>query len=242
MQAWEKHQVDLYLLATDILDNYYYQPDGYKGQFYYGFNGDLGLLQSKGTYSDQIKLLDKLVSLGAVTYTIKTPLAGLAKEYFGKNALNAPRENLVIIKLNESGFNKAYKDLERFNPKQEKVALPGEYTVRLRKDDTRLYLEIDQTRESHLLKAFRHGLPPDRLFTYLVNVAPDTKVTRSMLGEARIYFLKRKLSEVVDKTLQPMARREFFPISRPDVLQIRKTKVIKPTVLDEILDELKAKH
>jgi len=240
MQAWEKHQVDLYLLATDILDDLYRQRQGYRSWFYYALKSHLNLLQSQATYSAQLKLLDQLAGLGALTYTIKTPRRGLAKEHFGKDALEAPEGSLVLLKINPQAFNKVYKELERYKPVHDKAVLPSEITIRLRKDNTKLYLEIDQTHESRLLKAFRYGLPPDRLFTYLVNVAPDAKVTRSMLEEAHIYFPNRKLSEVVDKTMQPVARREFFAISAPSVLQLRKVKIIKPTVLKEILDELRA--
>lgn len=235
MQAWEKHQVDLYLLATDILENYYYQPQGYKGQFYYAFNGGLGLLQSQGTYSDQIKLLDKLVGLDVLTYTIKTPPAGLAKEYFGKNALGAARENLVLLKIAPEAFNEVYKGLEQYRPAEQTPLTHSDLTVFLALDNTDLVMRASQQPGQYKVGKVRYGSVPYEVFSYLINKSPNVVVTRAMLEVDAHIKTTRKLNQIVTKALTPLARNIFVPDRNENSIRLVSPAIIPNSTLEAIV-------
>lgn len=235
MQSWEKHQVDLYLLATDILDNHYYQPQSYKGQFYYAFNGSLGLLQSRGTYSDQLKLLDQLVGLGALTYTIKTPPDGLAKEFFGKNALDAPRDALILLKINPEAFNKIYKGLEKYRPAELELLTQGDLTVFLVLDNTDLVIRANQRPGQYAVGSVRQGGIPQDIFSYLINKSPNVVVTRTMLETDAGIKTSRKLNQVVNKALMPLARNVFAPERYENSVKLVNPAVIADSTLEAII-------
>lgn len=235
MQPWKKHQADLYLLANDILENFYYQPHGYKGGFYYAFNGHLGLLQSQGAYSDQLKLLDQLAALDALTYMIKVPPASLAKEYLGKNALEAPAGRLIYLKINPEAFNKIYAELEKYKSDEEGPTQHSSVSVRLALDDTKLVVRADQRPGQYTVGAVRYGGTPYMLFDYLITKSPNVPVTKTMLSAYAGINTSRNLAQLVTKILMPEVRNVFVPERTKDKVKLINPAIVPSSVLEAII-------
>ncbi|MEK7059206.1 MAG: hypothetical protein AAB971_00390 [Patescibacteria group bacterium] len=238
MKAWEKHLVDQYLLANDILENLYYQQHGYKSAFYYAFNPQLGFLQSDGSYNAQLKLLSLLADKGILEYSIKTPEQYVTDAFFSRNVEPSKQhKKLIHLTIKPNTFNEVYAELLKYKPAEpEQPRLENDLVLQLRKVDNRLLVRIDSN--DYLLKEFRAGMPPDEIFGWLVNRSPNSKVTRTVLEtDAGIKFT-RQLDHIVDKTLTPMARKLFVRSKSPNSVLLNTEVVAKRQDVELLLAEI----
>jgi hypothetical protein len=238
MKAWEKHLVDQYLLANDILENLYYQRHGYKGAFYYAFNHNLKFLQSDGSYNAQLKLLALLADRGILEYSIKAPGQYVTDDFFSRNVTDwKEHKKLIHIRVKPHKFNEVYAELLRYQPEEEKqTTAHADLTLRLIKSDNRLALRIGD--QVYTLSELRPELPPDRIFTALINRWPNTRVTRTMLETEAGIKTKRPLNQIINKSLGPIATNLFVPVRTPEALQVKPEVVADRYTVELLLSEL----
>lgn len=236
MKAWEKHLVDLYLLANDVLENLYYQPHGYKARFFYAFNPELPLLQSDASYSAQLKLLKQLADKGAVEYEIKQPADTTPEESLSIRAKEALHTKLILLRIKPMAFNRLYDHLKQYRPVQQEPLLQKDRTVHLHKDDTKLVMRVAHEPNDYVLGVLRYDQVPYRLFDYLLNEQPGVVVSRTMLELAGI-GTDRKLNEIAAKGLKPLARGQFMPIRKADSLKLTPKIVLPQSTVEAIIAE-----
>jgi hypothetical protein len=121
MSMSDKLMADLYVLANDVLKNFYQQRHGYKGSFYYAFNPDLKFMACDGSDIQQGKLLQQLADKDMFDIPKEIPPNDIPLDFISSNAQKNKLGVTYYLTIKPDSFNNEFEILKKYQPQELKA-------------------------------------------------------------------------------------------------------------------------